>query len=80
MLAEKVSDWYAATRTIGLVIFLLIETPVLLLILGSFLGKPRRPVAPAILFVGILIGLFILLIVGAWLLGIVLSFIVPIWG
>ncbi len=59
-----------------IVVFGVVLLPVYLFLIAAFLGKPREP-GITVLMLGLPAGLLALSLAGMWLLGMVLSLVVP---
>ncbi len=72
-----VADWYMLTGIVGLFVVLFIATPVILLIFTSLLSRPRRMIRIPLLLMVALIAIPAVLVIGTFLIGEALGFIVP---
>ena len=72
-----IADGYSATSILGLVlIFVIIGAPIYMLILASIFGRPRMPKTTGI-FLAFIIVLIAGFVVSSYILGAVLSLVVP---
>ncbi|MFQ6053605.1 MAG: hypothetical protein ACE5OO_05180 [Candidatus Bathyarchaeia archaeon] len=73
--ASSVADWYTRTGITGLIVITILELPVLILIISSIFGNPRRWKVTGI-FISLLIILVGGFIGGIFILSVLLSLIV----
>jgi len=74
--AWNLEEWKAITSWAGWVIFLIVEVPMLLLVLATIFGRPRK-LKVSIIFIATLLVLLAIFVVAAWILSLITSIFVP---
>jgi len=72
----SLEGWKSVTSWAGWMIFLIVEVPMLLLVLATIFGRPRKPKV-TIVFLSTLLVLFTGFVVTTWVLGLIASMFVP---
>lgn len=74
--AWNLEEWKAVTSWAGWTIFLIVEVPMLLLVLATIFGRPRK-LKVSIIFIATLLVLLAGFVVTTWILALITSIFVP---